>query len=387
MDIFALLLYNCTKRRINMIYNDFLGNKVSRLGMGNMRLPTKGSDAWGAIDWDVAQKIIDKAYSSGINYFDTAYVYHSGDSELFLGNALKKYKRDSFFVATKFLVTADPDYKKVFATQLNKLQTTYIDYYLIHSVQDSNAPLYLKDGSIDYFLGEKAAGKIKHLGFSFHGTPDLLRSFLAHHKWDFVQIQFNYLDYQFGDAKAIYEILAKENIPVIVMEPIRGGALSKLNDMLCKKLADKNPAWTPSSWALRFVKSFPQVKIILSGMHSVEQVEQNVETFSANEPLSPENLEFLTQIAKDYKATMTVPCTSCHYCCNTCPQSINIPHLLYLYNEHEYLLDFMKARTVNEMKAQPEGSRASDCLACGECTKHCPQSIDIPSFMKKIAAL
>lgn len=375
-----------------MIYTDFLGNKVSNLGMGNMRLPVVGEDAWGDVNYAEAQKIIDLCFECGVNYFDTAYVYHKGDSERFLGEALKAHKRASYFLATKFLVTADADYKKVFAEQLKRLATDYIDYYLIHSVQDNNADMYINGGAIDYFLHERSAGRVKHLGFSFHGSLELLDRFLTLQNvrqaggWEFVQIQFNYLDYYYGDAKALYDRICKENIPIIVMEPVRGGALANLGSDTEKALRQLHP-WSSAAWALRFVKEFPQVKVVLSGMHNVEQLKDNVETFCDSTPLTSEDKAAIKRAADSYKSKISAPCTSCNYCSPNCPAGLNISTLIALYNEHEYVLDFLKQSIVDKVKALPDGVQPKNCLGCGECKNYCPQQIDIPTIMDKLKHL
>lgn len=376
-----------------MIWTDFLGEKVSTLGMGNMRLPTIGSDPWGKVNYEKAQEMIDFCFSNGVNYFDTAYVYHQGDSEKFLGEALKKYNRKDYKLATKFLVTANADYKKVFAEQLDRLKTSYIDFYLIHSIQDNNADLYFnkfgdyEENSIEYFLDEQKKGRIKHLGFSFHGSLDLLKRFLSHHKWDFAQIQFNYLDYYFGEAKAQYDILSSQNIPLIIMEPVRGGTLAKLNDALVKKIKDEHENWSAASFALRFVRQFDCVKVVLSGMSDLNQVKDNIKTFSDATPFSKADNDFAKEIATAYKSTISVPCTACRYCCDTCPSCLDIPNLISLYNEHEYSLDFLKPSIKEKWHNMPIEKQPVSCVACGSCMEHCPQHIDIPQVMKKIVAL
>lgn len=375
-----------------MIYTDFLGNRVSTLGMGNMRLPTISSDAWDKVRYNDAQKIIDLCFDSGINYFDTAYVYHKGDSERFLGEALKLRDRHSYYLATKYLVTADSDYKKVLREQLEKLRTDYIDYYLIHSVQDNNEKMYIDGGAIDYFLKMRKDGVVKHLGFSFHASMAVLDKYLSLKNvkesggWDFVQIQFNYLDYYHGDAKTIYDKIASCGLPIIVMEPVRGGSLSNLDDALTKKLQAAHD-WSNASWALRFVREFPAVKVVLSGMHDTAQLQDNVKTFSDEDKLSQSDKDLIEQVAKDYKNQINVPCTACHYCCDTCPSHLDIPALIALYNKHEYVLDFLKVAIADTLRTLPNDKKADNCISCGTCNEHCPQHIDIPRVMQKIVEI
>lgn len=375
-----------------MTYTDFLGNRVSTLGMGNMRLPTKGTDAWGEVDWDAAQKLIDLCFQSGINYFDTAYVYHKGDSERFLGEALKGHDRSSYFLATKFLVTANPDYRAVLSEQLDKLKTDYIDYYLIHSIQSENENAYIACGAIDYFLGERKAGRVRHLGFSFHGPLSLLEKYLTLENvkksggWDFVQIQFNYLDYYYGDARALYERIEREGLPIIVMEPVRGGALATFPDAIEDKLESEHP-WSAASWALRFVRNFPAVKVVLSGMHDLSQLNDNIATFSDDTKLSTGDLALIKELSQAHKSQISIPCTACHYCCDACVKSLDIPLLISLYNEHEYVLDFLKPSIKEKIKSLPQDKAPSNCLGCGACCEHCPQHIDIPLVMQRLTAL
>lgn len=370
-----------------MNYTQFCGERVSTLGMGNMRLPTTDGNPVGKVDYEASSKMIEECFSRGINYFDTAYVYHGGDSERFLGEALSTHKRDTFYLATKFLVSANKDYKAVFAEQLSRLRTDYIDYYLIHSIQDNNASLYIDGGAIDYFLEQQRAGRVRHLGFSFHASLPILERYLSHHKWDFVQIQLNYLDYYFGSAKAEYELIKKAGLPIVVMEGVRGGALAKLPSEDKKTLCALHPEWSDAAWALRWVKSLPGVAVVLSGMHDTEQIKDNCKTFSDPVLMSDADCKAIQSVAEHLHSTITVPCTSCRYCTPTCPQGLDIPALLSIFNEHEYSLDWLKPSIAQKFNDFPADKRASSCVSCGECTTHCPQSIDIPCVMQKIAAL
>ncbi|MBO4368215.1 MAG: aldo/keto reductase [Clostridia bacterium] len=367
-----------------MKYKAFKDISLSRLGLGNMRLPSLEPGKPGSpIDYAAAHAIMDRAYQAGINYFDTAYVYNNGDSERCVGEGMKKYPRDSFYLATKFNIGANPDYRAVFAEQLERLQTDRIDFYLIHCVMDGNAKQYIDSGAIEYFLDMKAQGKITWLGFSSHASPDTLRMFADHHDWDFAQIQLNGFDWRFSTTKEEYEILTERNIPIMVMEPVRGGRLSHLTPEAEALLKAKHPDWSISSWALRFVKSLPGVQVILSGMSNLEQMNDNLNTFADDSGLTQEETALYIQACEMFKAQLQVPCTACRYCTDGCPGEINIPEFLKLYNNYKVdgfwaLFGWEKIETVGTPK---------DCIGCGACTGHCPQNIDTPKIMSELAEL
>lgn len=262
-----------------MQYKEFKSSaKLSMLGMGAMRLPVIGEDQ-GNIDYGKAKAIIDRAYQGGVNYYDTAYIYHNGKSEEFLGKALAEYPRESYYVADKFNLQAEPDFKKQFPEQLSRLNMEYIDFYLIHGIQDAWMDQFLESGALRYFDELKKQGKIKNLGFSFHASPASLRKLLKIYPWDFVQIQLNYLDWYYGDAKELYEILEEAEIPAMIMEPVRGGKLASLIPEAEAIFKEADPEASIASWALRFVMSRPQAQVVLSGMSNLEQVEDNLHTF------------------------------------------------------------------------------------------------------------
>lgn len=362
-----------------MFYRNFKGLKLSALGMGNMRLPTVGKGSKAPIDTQKAQEIIDYAMASGINYYDTAYIYHGGESEKFLGNALKKYPRESFYLADKFYIEADPDYRAVFDEQLKRLQTDYIDFYLIHCLFDHTVDRYIESGCIEYFLQQQKAGRIKYLGFSSHASPESLERFAAHHNWDFAQIQLNYLDWIHSTAKREYEILAAKNIPIMVMEPLRGGRLASLNDEADALLKKAQPDNTVASWGFRWLMRLPNILVVLSGMSDMSQIEDNVKTFAKNQPLSDE-VETLLFKARDlFYNKNIVPCTSCGYCMDGCAQKINVPKLMSIYNEYKL------GNVWNLKKISDETKKPSDCVACGGCMKHCPQGINIISVLEELA--
>jgi predicted aldo/keto reductase-like oxidoreductase len=336
------------------------------------------------IDRERAQEIIDYAIAQGINYFDTAYVYHNGESEKFLGDALKKVPRDSYCLATKFFVLANPDVKAVFEEQLERLQTDYIDFYLLHAVGMNPPERYLDKqyGIMDYLLEQKKAGRIRYLGFSFHGKPEQLEETLNAYDWDFVQIQLNYLDWTLQDAKKQYEMLAERGIPVIVMEPLRGGRLASLDPELDAQLKAAQPDRSVASWAFRWLLKLEQVHVILSGMSELSQIKDNVATFSREEPLTDAENALLIKAGETLVKKLNVPCTGCRYCCDECPQGLDIPLFMRVYNEYSLTESPM---TLGQLRHLEKGKTPEDCIACGMCTRHCPQSIDIPDVIKKLA--
>lgn len=366
-----------------MIYKSFKELSLSRLGMGCMRLPAPEDKTGGnQIDWDEAHKLIRQAYDNGINYFDTAYVYNSGESEKCLGAGVRHLDRSTFYIADKFYIGANPDYKAVFEEQLERLQTDYIDFYLIHCILDNNVDTYLESGCIEYFLELKKQGKIRYLGFSSHSGLAALEKFADHHQWDFAQLQMNYFDWSYADTKREYEILTERNIPVVVMEPVRGGRLAALSEEADKILKDFRPDWSVASWAFRFLLGLPNVQVILSGMSNKDQVSDNLKTFSCEAALTKEEEEVLFKACDAFHSEVRVPCTACRYCTEGCPAQIDIPAFLNIYNS--FKLNGSGGIKNRIEKTESEG-KPSDCIACGACTGHCPQGIDIPKAMKELA--
>ena len=373
-----------------MIYNDFNGKKLSALGMGNMRLPViDGQD--NKIDVELSKKMIAYCMEHGINYYDTAYGYHGGQSELVVGELLKNYDRNSFYLASKF-----PGYdasnwgkvKEIFEDQLKKCQVEYFDFYMFHNVCEMNVDAYLdsKYGIYDYLIEQKKNGRIKHLGFSAHGDIECMTKFLNAYGKDmeFGQIELNYFDYKFQDAKGKVELLDKWNIPVWVMEPVRGGQLAKLSDDATLKLKAARPDEDVPAWAFRFLQSFPSVKVTLSGMSNMEQLEANIKTYEDNRPLNNTEMNLILGIADDMISKNTVPCTGCHYCVSKCPKQLDIPGLIRLYNEAIIAGsgDFIApmALAAIDKDKQPEC-----CIGCKSCEKVCPQTIHISEELKKFA--
>lgn len=357
----------------------FKETTLSCLGMGNMRLPV-GAD--GKIDYEKAAELIDYVYDHGVNYFDTAWPYHSGESENFLGETMQKYPRESYHLATKYISSASPDYKGMFETQLKKLKTDYIDFYLVHAISDGNADAYIESGCIEYFKEQKRLGRIKHFGFSSHASVATLEKFIkANDEWDFAQIQLNYMDWTLQNAKGQYELLMQNNVPVVVMEPVRGGKLAKLTPETEAELKAVHPDWSIPSWAFRWLMRLPNVQVVLSGMTTPEQAQDNVATFTDGDALSDGDAQLLLEVCEKYRKQISVPCTACRYCCDGCPMEINIPAMMELYNKYK-----LSGAWGLKSKLTAYGKSALDCIGCGACATHCPQSIKIPDVMKELAS-
>lgn len=369
-----------------MIYKDFKNLKLSALGMGAMRLPTvDGDDA--KIDAAATQEMVDYALSHGVNYFDTAWGYHNGNSELVMGEALKKHPRESFYLATKFPgydLGNMPKVKEIFPRQLEKLQVDYFDFYLIHNVNEMNIDAYLNEdeyGIYSYLLEQKKAGKIRHLGFSAHGSVEVMRRFLEayHEGMEFCQIQLNYVDWTLQDAKAKMELLREYNIPVWVMEPVRGGRLAKLSEKDEEALSKLRPDEKPVAWAFRFLQSLPEVVVTLSGMSNLEQMKENIDIWGEEKPLTDPEMDALLHMASGMMDGL-LPCTACRYCTSHCPKGLDIPKLIGLYNDWKFTGGgFVPAMVIGTL---PEDKRPSACIGCRSCEKLCPQQIKISEAMK-----
>jgi predicted aldo/keto reductase-like oxidoreductase len=375
------------------------GDSLSLLGFGCMRFPKIQKDKQD-IDYAAAQEMIDYAYSHGVNYYDTAYPYHEGMSETFVGHALKKYPRESFYLADKmpsWLLNSLEDGKRIFEEQLKKCQVDYFDFYLCHSIGGSVKEFenrYEKTGVLSYLREEKARGRIRHLGFSFHGVPEVLEELADRHEWDFIQIQLNYLDWDMQNAKRQYEILEKRGIPCVVMEPVRGGSLCSLCEEAVSLLKTEQPERSLASWAIRFAASLPNVMTVLSGMSTLEQVEDNVNTMTDFEPLTDCERSVLGEAVAVYLKTGTIPCTGCRYCMD-CPSGVDIPAVFAAYNRCASAgrLPLSTADRENAgyfreaYESLPEAARADRCVGCEACMQHCPQRIKIPSHMQEIVQL
>ena len=372
-----------------MIYRNFQDMKLSGLGMGAMRLPViDGDDS--RIDETKTQAMVDYAMEQGVNYYDTAWGYHDGHSETVMGKALSRYPRESYYLATKF-----PGYdlsnmdkvEEIFEKQLEKCGVEYFDFYLFHNVCEMNIDAYLdeKYGIYEYLMKQKAAGRIRHLGFSAHGNLDVMKRFLDAYGKDmeFCQIQLNFLDWTFQGAKEKVELLKEWNIPVWVMEPLRGGKLAKLAAEDEKALKALRPEENIPAWAFRFLQSVPGVTMVLSGMSNLQQMQDNIHTFAEDKPLTEKEMDTLLQIADGMVKKIVLPCTACHYCTSHCPQGLPIPELLALYNEHCFTEGGFIAPMA--LSAYPQEKLPSACIGCRSCEAVCPQQIKISEAMADFA--
>ena len=368
-----------------MIYKPFQDLKLSALGMGAMRLPVIGGDD-GKIDEKAAADMVAWAMEHGVNYYDTAWGYHNGQSELVMGRALKAYPREQFYLATKFpgydLANMDK-VEEIFQEQLRKCAVDYFDFYLFHNVCEMNIDAYLdpKYGIYDYLMEQKKNGRIRHLGFSAHGSYDVMKRFLEAYGNDmeFCQIQLNYLDWSFQDAKGKVKLLKEYHIPVWVMEPLRGGKLASLQPEDEAALKALRPEEKVPAWAFRFLQSIPEVTMILSGMSNMEQMQENIRTFEEEKPLSAKEQETLLAIADGMVNKIALPCTACRYCTSHCPQGLDIPGLLALYNEHCFTGGGFLAPMA--LSCIPKDKWPSACIGCRSCEAVCPQQIKISEAM------
>lgn len=363
----------------------FKNIEISRLGLGNMRLPCKTPikrEANPLIDYNKAQELVDMAYENGVNYFDTAYMYHAGKSEKFIGQALKKYPRESYYLADKlpiWMCKRPADMQKIFDKQLQRTGIDCFDFYLLHSLDKGNFEKCEKYGAYDFLLEKQKQGLIKNIGFSFHGTIDDLKTIVAAHHWDFAQIQMNYLDWKNQDAKTQYEILTEAGIPVIVMEPVRGGKLADVPKRVEELFKNNAPDKSIASWAIRFCATHDNVLTILSGMNAKEQMLDNLQSLTDFVPMTDVELKICQNAASIINESEIIPCTGCDYCAD-CPKSVKISTIFDVYNKlktGEYTADQAK-----EKYAQIDVNH-TQCVACGKCKEHCPQSIDIPKMLSE----
>ena len=375
------------------------GKKVSLLGFGAMRLPRISPDA-PEIDEEKATAMIDYAHIRGVNYYDTAYPYHEGLSELFLGKALSAYPRASFFLADKMPTWKVKDLdsaKRIFAEQLEKCRVDHFDFYLCHAIGssfESFTEIYEKTGVLDFLREMRRQGAIGHLGFSFHGTPNVLEQLLPRCDWDFTQIQLNYLDWDMQNAKKQYSLLAERGIPCTVMEPVRGGALVRLCPEAAALLTEAEPERSLASWAIRFAASLPDVLTVLSGMTEPEQVRDNIATMEHFSPVTEEEKALLGRAAQEYLSRGSIPCTGCRYCMD-CPSGVDIPRVFAAYNQcaaaNRLPLTYASKENAAYFRGVyetiPEENRPDHCRRCGRCEKLCPQKIHIAQRLREITEL
>lgn len=388
-----------------MTYRESLtGDKVSLLGYGCMRWPmTKDENGKDIVDQERVNELVDYAIEHGVNYFDTAPVYLQGQSEKATGIALKRHPRDKFFIATKlsnFSNSSFENSKKMYEQSFKEMQVDYIDYYLLHSIGGGGVPSFrqrfVDNGIIDFLVKEREAGRIRNLGWSYHGDKETFLYVLDMDvKWDFVQIQMNYADWKTNDAEFLYRELEKRNIPVVIMEPLLGGRLAKLSDHLVGRLKQRRPDLSVASWAFRFAGHFPRVLTSLSGMTYKEHLIDNLKTYSPIEYLTDEDLEFLEETAQLMLKYPTIPCNDCKYCM-PCPYGIDIPAVLLHYNkcvnegnvpkdrQDPRYREARQAFLVGYDRSVPKLRQASHCIGCNQCMQHCPQRINIPRQLHRI---
>lgn len=370
-----------------MVYKDFQTKKLSALGLGAMRLPLTAGGSDAEIDETKTAEMAAYAMEHGINYYDTAYGYHEGQSEIVMGKILGKYPRESYYLASKF-----PGYdlsnmgkvEEIFEEQLQKCKVDYFDFYLFHNVYEKNIDPYLdeKNGILKYLLKQKENGRIKHLGFSCHGRYETLKRFLdAYGEYmEFCQIQLNYLDWKLQDANAKVELLNERQIPIWVMEPLRGGKLAKLSEENSQKLKELRPEEEDPAWGFRFLQSIPGVTMVLSGMSNMEQLKENIATYEEEKPLSEKEMEALMEVTDSMLDIL--PCTACRYCTAHCPKQLDISMLLSLYNESRYHMGFI---TKNAVDSLDEAKRPDACIGCRSCEAVCPQQLKISEAMADFA--
>jgi predicted aldo/keto reductase-like oxidoreductase len=370
-------------------YFEGIGKEISLLGFGLMRLPLRTNESKD-INYETAEAMVDRALEAGVNYFDTAWIYHEGQSEVFAGAALNRHPREKFNLATKLWVRtleSTNEAESEFAKQLEKCRVDYFDFYLLHNLSEDAWDIALKFRLYELLHREKERGRIRRLGFSLHGSPEHLERVAKEYAWDFAQIQINYLDWDAINAKRHYQILEELRIPIVVMEPVRGGALANLPPQAEKILKAADPKASPSSWAIRYAASLPGVMTVLSGMSSLEQVEDNVKTLIGFHPLNESEKQILAQTATAYRGSGFVPCTGCRYCV-PCPSGVDIPGVFASYNRYRTSLieSPPMASAIFQMtySSLSPSEQAHNCIACGQCQTRCPQGIDIPRNIKEI---
>ena len=398
--------------------NPKTGEKVSLLGYGCMRWPTlgkAGSDRSDDLDQETINSLVDYALAHGINYFDTSPAYCKGQSERATGTALKRHPRESYYIATKLSNFSPETWSREASMQMyrnsfRELQVDYIDYMLLHGIgmggMEALHGRYLDNGMLDFLVAEREAGRIRNLGFSYHGDIEVFDYLLSRHdeiKWDFVQIQLNYVDWKHAkeintrntDAEYLYGELTKRNIPAVIMEPLLGGRLASLNGFLSGRLKQHRPDDSIASWAFRYAGTFPGVLTVLSGMTYMEHLQDNLRTYSPLAPCTEEELELLEDTAQKMLQYPTIPCTSCQYCM-PCPYGLDIPSIFAHYNrcinegnipsssQDENYRKARRAFLIGYDRSVPRLRQASHCIGCDQCAPHCPQGIDIPGNMRRI---
>lgn len=369
---------------------------MKKLGFGMMRLPLPDPKEQGTVDMEQVCKMVDTFLERGYTYFDTAYMYHAGQSEITAREALvKRHSRDSFTLATKMPLMRFKDggtkagQDAVFHEQLEKCGVEYFDYYLLHNINKTSYETAKRLDTFAYLQEQKAAGKIRHLGFSFHDKADFLDEVLtAHPEVEFVQIQLNYLDWEDErvQSRKCYETARRHGKEVVIMEPVKGGKLANLPEEAAALLRQAHPDWSPASWAVRFAASLEGVLVVLSGMSNQEQMEDNSAYMQDFQPLNAQETGLLEQAAKILSALPAIPCTACRYCVDGCPVSIPIPEYFALYNEDQ--LNLREGRPVDRgayQKLAANGALASACVGCKQCEHACPQHLNVTGWLERVA--
>ncbi len=371
---------------MSMILKEFKGKQLSALGLGAMRFPVIDGDS-AKIDFEATSEMVAYAMENGINYYDTAWGYHHGNSEPVIGEILSKYPRDSFYLATKFPGFDKENMSKVaeiFEKQLERCKVDYFDFYLCHCVAEGNIEEYLdeKYGVVKYLVEQKKNGRIKHLGFSTHGSFQTMKRFLDAYRehMEFCQIQLNWLDWEFERAKEKVELLKQYQLPIWVMEPVRGGRLAALEPAQEEKLAAYREEKVPA-WAFRFIQTIPEVTMTLSGMSNMQQLQENIETFQTEAPLTEEEKEVLLAIGDEIASKTALPCTGCNYCTAKCPMELAIPKIVEVYNKK--FAQAPQEEIDTAMAEIPAEKQPASCVGCKACEEVCPQQIKISEMMKK----
>jgi len=387
-----------------MIYKQFKDLQLSSLGFGVMRLPATAPNYGAPIDYKKASELLEYAYEHGVNYYDTSYFYHDGDSERFLGKTMAQVPRASWHLASKLpgnlmkiidgqlMVSGKPFSRPVdvFDFQMERCGVDYFDFFMLHNVSEATYDIYTNEklGLVDCLLEQKAKGRIHHLGFSSHGRVGTIEKFLGYlsergcKDFEYVMIQMNYMDWTLQEAGKKYDAITKQGLPVFVMEPLRGGKLANLSGDSYNLLKSARPEDSAAAWAFRYLQSMDNIPVILSGMSTLEQLKENLSLFSKHDPLTSDEANILQQVMESI--VELVPCTSCRYCVEDCPQSLDIPMLLTMYNEAGYDMGWFLNAAIRALK---EGEMPTACTACGKCSPLCPQNIDIPAALRAFGGM
>ena len=361
-----------------------LNERVSRLGFGCMRFPTTPE---GKIDEPRAEAMLKRAYDAGVTYYDTAYFYHNRTSEEFVGRVIKQWPRESFKLATKLplgIIETVEQAHEIYESQFKTMDVEYFDYYLLHAINGKKFDWVVENGIIDWLLEEQKKGRIRHLGFSFHDNYEAFERIATYRDWDFCQIQLNYMDIDVQAGMKGYELTKKLGIPLVIMEPVKGGSLATLSEDIVDMFKQEKPDWSVASWAMRWIKSLDNCKVILSGMTTEEQVEDNLATFADEAVLTEAEQQVVARVREAIRAKVFVGCTACKYCM-PCPFGVDIPRNFRIMND--YAMYNNKGSLTGAWNNMKEEERASNCRKCGACEKACPQQLPIREKLAEIAEL